>query len=91
MIAAPRVLLQDLDGEAVLLNLANGYYYGLDEISFRMYTLLVNSESVHAAYEQLLEEYDVAPGELQRDLTKLLQHLLDHGLVVRADERPHQA
>jgi hypothetical protein len=82
------VLLQDLDGEAVLLNLINGHYYGLDEISFRMYSLLVASDSVETAYEQLLQEYDVAPQTLREDLEKFLDHLLDNGLVLRVDDRP---
>ena len=80
---APGVLLQDLDGEAVLLNLANGHYYGLDEISFRMYSLLVSSTSVRAAYEQLLQEYEVSPDQLERDLQEFLDHLVDNGLVRR--------
>lgn len=85
---APDVLLQDLDGEAVLLNLVNGHYYGLDEVSFRMYNLLVGSDSVQAAYDQLLQEYEVAPERLQADLEKFLEHLLDNGLVLRVDDQP---
>jgi hypothetical protein len=85
---APHVLLQDLDGEAVLLNLSNGHYYGLDAISFRMYSLLVGSETVQAAYEQLLQEYEVAPEQLRADLERFLKHLLDNGLVLRLDDKP---
>ena len=87
VIKAPRVLLQDLDGEAVLLNLANGHYYGLDEVSFRMYNLLITSSSVEAAYKRLIEEYDVSPAQLRADLSKFLKHMLAHGLVLDADSQ----
>src|SRR5687768_4029426 len=43
VIKGPDVLLQDLDGEAVLLNLRNGQYYGLDENSYHMYQTLTSS------------------------------------------------
>ncbi len=79
------ILLQDLAGEAVLLNLQNGLYYGLDEASFSMFKVLVSSSSVQAAYEQLLEEYDVEPDQLRSDLDKFLSNLLENGLVVNAD------
>ena len=78
----PQVLVQDLDGEAVLLNLDNGQYYGLDEVGFRMYQLLVASNSVGDAYKALLEEYEIAPEQLCADLEALLVDLLKHGLVV---------
>jgi Coenzyme PQQ synthesis protein D (PqqD) len=91
VIKAPGVLLQDLDGEAVLLNLGNEQYYGLDAISFRMYKLLVSSISIQAAYERLLQEYDVAPDQLRKDLQAFLEHLRENGLVRRVDDGPRSA
>jgi hypothetical protein len=87
VIQSPHVLVQDLAGEAVLLNLENGQYYGLDEISFRMFQLLVTSDSIHDAYDQLLKEYDVGPDQLRSDLDKFVVHLLENGLVLNADNK----
>jgi hypothetical protein len=84
---APDVLLQDLEGEAVLLNLRNGQYYGLDENSFHMYKTLISSPSVEAAYGALVNEYEVAPDRLRADLDAFLAHLLENGLLVYADEQ----
>jgi hypothetical protein len=85
---APDVLLQELEGEAVLLNLANGQYYGLDEMGYAMYKILVSSSSVRAAYEALLQEYEVEPGQLRSDLDQFLKHLLENGLLIYVDEKP---
>ena len=82
VVKAPDVLLQDLEGEAVLLNLKNGQYYGLDENSFNMYKILTSSSSVQAAYEALVREYEVAPERLRADLDQFLSHLIENGLVV---------
>jgi hypothetical protein len=84
LVQAPEVLLQDLAGEAVLLNLGNGQYYGLDEIGFHMYQLLVTSASLELAYQRLLDEYDVEPAQLALDLDEFVENLLRNGLVQHA-------
>jgi len=88
VIKAPDVLLQDLNGEAVLLNLRNGQYYGLDENSYHMYKTLTSSSSVQAAYEALSQEYEIEPGQLRSDLDQFLEHLLANGLLIYANDQP---
>jgi hypothetical protein len=75
------VLFRELDGEAVLLNLADESYYGLDEVGTRMWLVLEASESVNAALSQLLSEYDVDPELLKADMLELIAKLKEHGLV----------
>ena len=87
VVKGPDVLLQDLEGEAVLLNLRNGQYYGLDENSYHMYKTLTSSRSVQAAYEALLQEYEIEPGQLRSDLDKFLTHLLENGLLIYANDQ----
>jgi len=87
IIKSTNVLLQDLNGEAVLLNLGNGQYYGMDENSYHMYKTLVSSPSVQAAYETLLQEYEIGPEQLRIDLDKFLAHLLENDLVVYVDNQ----
>jgi hypothetical protein len=53
----PDVLIQEIDGESVLLNLADGNYYGLDAVGTRMLQLLTEGNSLGAAMDQFLEEY----------------------------------
>lgn len=86
VVKGPDVLLQDLEGEAVLLNLRNGQYYGLDENSYHMYKMLTSSPSVGAAYEALSQEYEIDPSLLRSDLNGFLAHLLENGLLVYADK-----
>jgi hypothetical protein len=88
VIKAPDVLLQDLEGEAVLLNLKNGQYYGLDENSFHMYKALISSPSVETARAVLMQEYDVEPDRLKADLDQFLKHLLENGLITFSDSGP---
>lgn len=78
---APDVLYQELDGEAVLLNLANEQYYGLDSVGTRMWTLLNTAPSIAAAMDTLLDEYEVEPAQLQTDLHRLINELAAQGLI----------
>lgn len=82
------VLVRELDGQAVLLNLENEAYYGLDEVGTRMWTLATTAQSVAAAYDTLLDEYAVDPEQLRTDLEKLLAQLADHGLVQVIHDNP---
>jgi hypothetical protein len=79
--AAAGVMVRELEGESVLLNLNSESYFGLDEIGTRMWTLLTNSNSIQSAYENLLTEYEVEPEKLSRDLDDLIEKLVAHGLA----------
>ena len=75
------VLVSDLQGESVILNVNSQRYYGLDKIGTRFLTLVSNGDTIEYAFEAMLSEYDVAADELRVDLTDLLVQLKDHGLV----------
>ena len=75
------VLVRVLDRESVLLNLETEKYFGLDETGTRMWQLATSSPNIDAAYQELLEEFDVAPELLQNNLSDLLDKLVEHGLL----------
>jgi len=79
------VIFRELQGEAVVLNLENEQYYGLDDIGTRIWGLLAQSTSITEVYEVLFDEYEVDPVTLRQDITDLIQHLLDQGLVTLVD------
>ncbi len=80
--AAPsHVLVRFLDQESVLLNLETEKYFGLDETGTRMWQLVTTAPNINAAYQELLAEYDVHPELLRENLTELVGHLVEHGLL----------
>lgn len=84
--SAPRVLKRELDGEAVLLNLDNESYYGLDRVGTQMWILLTSGETIASTIEHLQREYDVASDRLEIDVRKLLSELHQEGLIQISDE-----
>jgi hypothetical protein len=79
------VLVNCVEGESVLLNLASESYFGLDEVGTRMWDVLMTSSSIQSAYENLLAEFEVSADQLQQDLRGFVETLLDHGLVELQD------
>jgi hypothetical protein len=75
------VLMREVAGDSVILNLNTETYFGLDEVGTRMWLALTESETIQHAYESLLDEYDVDPDTLSNDLTKLIEDLVSHGLL----------
>ncbi len=75
------VVFRILGGEAVLLNLTSGTYFGLDEVGTRMWQFLSEHGSSEKVIELMLKEYEVEEAVLQSDLDELVKDLLQHGLV----------
>lgn len=74
-------LFQELDGECVLLNLANESYYGLNETGTSMWNALAETDSIAAALQTLLNEYDIDEKKLRADLLHLIHDLLENQLA----------
>jgi len=75
------VLAQELDGETVLLDLASESFFGLDEVSTRVWQLLQKGMGKTEVVDTLLEEYEVERDILEQDVTDLLARLGEAGLI----------
>jgi Coenzyme PQQ synthesis protein D (PqqD) len=75
------VLVQDLGGELVLLNLNSEEYFGLDDVGSIMWNTIKESASLQAAYDLLVEKYDVEPKQLLGDFLGLVEKLMDADLI----------
>ena len=71
----------DLAGEAAILEMKKGVYYGLDTVGARIWNLIKEPRKVCDVWKALLEEYEVAPADCRRDLLSLLGNLFDAGLI----------
>jgi len=78
-------LVRVVEGEAVILSLKNGAYYGLDEIGTRLWNHLIDSHSIADACNRIRGEYDVSAEELDKDMREFLERLLELRLVEIVD------
>lgn len=79
--ATPEQVSSDLNGEAVILDLKSGIYYGLNPVGAKIWTLVQEPKTVAQIREVLLEEYEVAPEICHRELIALLYQMEASGLV----------
>ncbi len=71
----------DLAGEAAILDLKSGQYYGLNPVGARIWNLIQEPKSVTEVLHTLLEEYDVESESCERDLLAVLGELETKGLI----------
>jgi len=83
----PHVLYRQVDGQMVLLDLDSERYFGLNEVGADMITRLTD-QPYAAALASLTSDYEVDPNVLHRDVTELVEALLDAGLLERAEGSP---
>lgn len=72
---------REVGGETVLLDLASGTYFGLNEVGARIWQLLEDGQSPEKACDLILETYEVERDVLERDTIALLGQLLERGLI----------
>lgn len=75
------VMFRDLEGEAVLLELGTGRYFGLNETGTRIWLLLQEHGSVESALQAMLKEFDVAEDLLRNELLSFVDTLSSQRLV----------
>jgi PqqD family protein of HPr-rel-A system len=79
---SPNVVFRDLDGEAVLLDLSSGTYFGLNEVGTRVWRLLADGRDERQIVATLAAEYDADPTVIASDVSRLLGDLRARRLIV---------
>lgn len=80
------VHIQDVSGEAIILNLKTERYYGLNEVGAHMWQALISTESLQAALDALAAEYEIDLPTLRGDLLELVTRLVEDGLLEIAQQ-----
>ena len=70
------------DNELVILDLAKGEDFALDEVGARLWSGLEAGRTVEQIAREIALDYDVAPDRALADLTALSDDLVQRGLMV---------
>jgi Coenzyme PQQ synthesis protein D (PqqD) len=82
----PDVVFRELDGEAVLLDLGSGTYFGLNVVGTRVWQMIEAGRSEAEMVDVLAAEYDAARARIAADVARLLDELRARRLIT--SERP---
>jgi hypothetical protein len=79
---SPDVVFRDLEGEAVILDLASGTYFGLNEVGTRIWRLVDEGRDASQIVDIMASEYQADRATIVRDVERLLDDLRTRRLIV---------
>ena len=71
-----------IDGEAIIINLANGIYYSMDKVGGLIWEMLAGKYSLEEVIAAILARYDVSREQAQADVERLATELLQENLLL---------
>lgn len=77
----PKLVATDVAGETVVLNITQGFYYGLNPTGSRIWALLREPRPVGTLIELLQQEYEVEADRCASDLEPFLNELLTAQII----------
>lgn len=81
VVASSEMLTSNMVDEAIVLNLPQGMYYGLNQVGLRTWQLIQQPQRIADLYSTLLSEYDTEPDQCQQDLLEFLDSLHSQKLI----------
>jgi hypothetical protein len=77
----PDVLFQRLENDAVLLHMKTDRFYNLNRTGTRFWELLSEGHELVHIQEQMLREFDVEPGILEKEIKDMVASLEKEDLL----------
>lgn len=74
-------LVSDMNGETVLMSVAQSKYYNMGQIGGRIWELIQQPSAVGQVIDQLLEEYEIDRSTCEAHVIAFLSNLNREGLV----------
>jgi len=81
IVIADTVFAQEVDGEMVLLDMHSEHYFGLDSVGTSIWQALQEKERLDDVLDVMLQQYEVEPAILQKDLLTFVDKLEKSGLI----------
>jgi len=76
-----------MDGEAIIINLANGVYYSMDKAGGFIWEMIQRKHSLEETVTALMARYDVSREQAQKDVEQLVDELLRENLISASDDQ----
>lgn len=74
-----------IDGDAVVVNLATGVYYGLDDTAGAIWQMIVEGRSIAGIAARLAATYDTTVERARTDTARLVTRLLEENLITELE------
>jgi hypothetical protein len=78
----PQVMSRLVGDETVLLDLASGIYFGLDNVGQRIWECVSDGKSLAETIDAIVAEYDVDEAQARNDVIDFAKTLVERGLLI---------
>jgi hypothetical protein len=82
---ASEIAAKVIDGEAIIINLTNGYYYSMQGVGAAIWEAIQQQGSLNALALTLSRRYDVSQEAASGDIDSVVKQLMHEGLVTLLD------
>ncbi|WZX99285.1 PqqD family protein [Bacillus sp. FSL W7-1360] len=79
-----------VDGEAVLLDVRSGKFFGLDKMGVDVWQLIDENKSFNQLVESIVRDYEISlenEKKVGADITSFLKELESSSLILKVDEK----
>lgn len=80
-----KIAAKVVDGEAVIINLANGVYYSMNKVGGLIWTLIEQARSLDFIAKAVATSHDVPAAQARKDVEALAAQLIAEDLVAACD------
>ena len=77
----PQIMSRVVDDETVLLDIAQGVYFGLDGVGKRIWENVANGLSLRETASSITKEFEVDEARAEEDVIKFAADLVERGLL----------
>ena len=74
-----------IDGEAIIINLANGVYYSMDKVGALVWEHLQSGHTLDDVVRAVTGAYDVSREQAEPKVVELVEELLQENLIVTSE------
>ena len=86
IVRSPECMSADLGGQVAVLHPGSGVYFGLNDVGAIIWDALAEPMTRPQLCARVMAEYDVDEAQCAADVTRLIDALLEHGLVKEHNE-----
>ncbi len=74
-----------IDGEAIIINLANGIYYSMDKVGAHVWDLFQSGYTLEEVVASVTGQYNVSRDQAELNVQDLVRELVQENLVVTSE------
>jgi hypothetical protein len=77
----PDMLSAEIGGEAIMMSIEKGAYFGLNPVATRIWDLLEQPKSIAALIQTITDEYEVSAEQAADDVQSFVADMIERGIA----------